>query len=194
MADIEKIEDSYSNIEKYYKNQGKLTKREQELVERWESAWALSVAQRNVSVAQKKYKALMLKKGFILSDNDVYRDFRYAKHLFAPIYTHTKDFLRYIITNDAMKRMESNSRKAKAIYATNKTAEYERLMKLIQNDAQILMKVNGLDASDPDMPDFSKVEMTQINVNIDANNSKLFAKILGQGAFDMNEISDADEC
>ena len=85
MADIEKIQDSYGNIERYYKNQGKLTKREQELVERWETAWSLLRANRNKIVAQKKYKSLMLNKGIVLSDNDVYKDFRYCVELFAPI-------------------------------------------------------------------------------------------------------------
>ena len=193
MADIEKIEDSYGNIERYYKNQGKLTKKEQELVERWETAWSLLRANRNKMVAQKKYKSLMLTKGIILSDNDVYRDFRYCVQLFAPISTHTKDFLRLVLTDAAMKRNEHNERRARHLFEQGKISDYERLIKLIQKDEELIMKINGLDSSDPDMPDFSKVEMTQINVNINSTDSKMFAKILGQGAFDMNEITDADE-
>jgi hypothetical protein len=193
MADIEKIEDSYGNIERYYKNQGRLTKREQELVERWETAWSLLRANRNKIVAQKKYKSLMLNKGIILSDNDVYRDFRYCVQLFAPISTHTKDFLRLVLTDAAMKRNEINERRARKFFEDGKTAEYEKLIKLIQKDEELIMKINGLDTSDPDMPDFSKVEMTQININIDSNNSKIFQRILGQGAFDMNEITYYDE-
>lgn len=193
MADIEKIEDSYGNIERYYKNQGKLTKKEQELVERWETAWSLLRANRNKMVAQKKYKSLMLTQGIVLSDNNVYRDFRYCVQLFAPISTHTKDFLRLVLTDAAMKRNEHNERRAELLYEQGKISDYERLIKLIQKDEELIMKINGLDSSDPDMPDFSKVEMTQINVNINSTDSKMFAKILGQGAFDMNEITDADE-
>jgi hypothetical protein len=188
MADIEKIEDSYGNIERYYKNQGKLTKREQELVERWETAWSLLRANRNKIVAQKKYKSLMLSRGIILSDNDVYRDFRYCVQLFAPISTHTKDFLRLVLTDAAMKRNEINERRARKCYEEGRITDYERLVKLIQKDEELIMKINGLDSTDPEMPDFSKVEMTQINVNIDSNNANLFKKILSLGSFDLNQI------
>ena len=188
MADIEKIEDSYGNIERYYKNQGRLTKREQELVERWETAWSLLRANRNKIVAQKKYKSLMLSRGIILSDNDVYRDFRYCVQLFAPISTHTKDFLRLVLTDAAMKRNEINERRARKCYEEGRITDYERLVKLIQKDEELIMKINGLDSTDPEMPDFSKVEMTQINVNIDSNNANLFKKILSLGSFDLNQI------
>lgn len=188
MADIEKIEDSYGNIERYYKNQGKLTKREQELVERWETAWSLLRANRNKIVAQKKYKSLMLNKGIVLSDNDVYKDFRYCVELFAPISTHTKDFLRLVLTDSAMKRIEINERRARKLFEENKVSDYERLVKLIQKDEELIMKINGLDTSDPEMPDFSKVQMTQINVNIDSTNNTIFKKILELGSFDLNNI------
>jgi hypothetical protein len=188
MADIEKIEDSYGNIERYYKNQGRLTKREQELVERWETAWSLLRANRNKIVAQKKYKSLMLSRGIVLSDNDVYRDFRYCVQLFAPISTHTKDFLRLVLTDAAMKRNEINERRARKCYEEGRITDYERLVKLIQKDEELIMKINGLDSTDPEMPDFSKVEMTQINVNIDSNNANLFKKILSLGSFDLNQI------
>lgn len=188
MADIEKIEDSYGNIERYYKNQGRLTKREQELVERWETAWSLLRANRNKIVAQKKYKSLMLSRGIVLSDNDIYRDFRYCVQLFAPISTHTKDFLRLVLTDAAMKRNEINERRARKCYEEGRITDYERLVKLIQKDEELIMKINGLDSTDPEMPDFSKVEMTQINVNIDSNNANLFKKILSLGSFDLNQI------
>jgi len=193
MADIEKIEDSYGNIERYYKNQGRLTKREQELVERWETAWSLLRANRNKIVAQKKYKSLMLSRGIVLSDNDVYRDFRYCVQLFAPISTHTKDFLRLVLTDAAMKRNELNERRARKCYEEGRIQDYERLVKLIQKDEELIMKINGLDSTDPEMPDFSKVEMTQINVNIDSNNANLFKKILSLGSFDLNQIPYEDE-
>lgn len=193
MADIEKIQDSYGNIERYYKNQGKLTKREQELVERWETAWSLLRANRNKIVAQKKYKSLMLNKGIVLSDNDVYKDFRYCVELFAPISTHTKDFLRLVLTDSAMKRIEINERRARRLYEENKVSDYERLVKLIQKDEELIMKINGLDSSDPEMPDFTKVQMTQINVNIDSVNNTIFKKILEQGSFDLNHTLYNDE-
>lgn len=193
MADIEKIQDSYGNIERYYKNQGKLTKREQELVERWETAWSLLRANRNKIVAQKKYKSLMLNKGIVLSDNDVYKDFRYCVELFAPISTHTKDFLRLVLTDSAMKRIEINERRARKLYEENKVSDYERLVKLIQKDEELIMKINGLDSSDPEMPDFTKVQMTQINVNIDSVNNTIFKKILEQGSFDLNHTLYNDE-
>ena len=193
MADIEKIEDSYGNIERYYKNQGRLTKREQELVERWETAWSLLRANRNKIIAQKKYKSLMLSRGIVLSDNDVYRDFRYCVQLFAPISTHTKDFLRLVLTDAAMKRNELNERRARKCYEEGRIQDYERLVKLIQKDEELIMKINGLDSTDPEMPDFSKVEMTQINVNIDSNNANLFKKILSLGSFDLNQIPYEDE-
>jgi hypothetical protein len=98
-----------------------------------------------------------------------------------------------VLTDAAMKRNEINERRARKFFEDGKTAEYEKLIKLIQKDEELIMKINGLDSSDPDMPDFSKVEMTQININIDSNNSKIFQRILGQGAFDMNEITYDDE-
>ena len=193
MADLEKNEDHFGNIERYYKNAGKLSKKEQELCGRWETAFALLCHQKNKLIAKKKYKALMLKQGIILSDNEVYRDFKNSVDLFAPMSVHTKEFIRMTLTESIMKRMELQHKKARDSYDKNDIATYEKMIKLIQKDEEILIKTNGIDSTDPDMPDFSKVEMTQINVNIDSNNSRIFSKILGQGAFDMNEIIDADE-
>lgn len=193
MADLEKNEDHFSDIEKYYKSAGKLTKKQQELCNRWETAFALLRHQKNKVVAKKKYKALMLKQGIILSDNDVFRDFINAVNLFAPMSVHTKEFIRMTLTESIMQRMELQHKRAIKAYECNDFASYEKMIKLIQKDEEILIKTNGIDSTDPDMPDFSKVEMTQINVNIDSNNSRIFSKILGQGAFDMNEIIDADE-
>lgn len=193
MVDIEKFEDAFSNIERYYKNQGRLSKREQELCERWELAFALLRAQKNKVVAQKKYKALMLSKGVILSESDIVRDFRHSIQLFAPISLYTKDFLRMVITESAMKRIDLQQRKARKSFESNNLSDYEKMIKLIQKDEEIIMKINALDSSDPDMPDFSKVEMTQINVQISSDNSKIFEKILGKGSFDMNEFEDANE-
>lgn len=193
MADLEKNEDHFSEIEKYYKSTGKLTKKQQELCNRWETAFALLRTQKNKVVAKKKYKAVMLKQGIILSDNDVFRDFNNSINLFAPMSTLTKEFIRMTLTESIMQRMDLQHRKAKESYETKDISTYEKMIKLIQKDEEILIKTNGLDSTDPDMPDFSKVEMTQINVNINSTDSKMFAKILGQGAFDMNEITDADE-
>jgi hypothetical protein len=193
MADLERNEDHFANIERYYKNASKLSKKDQEFCERWETAFALLRTQKNKVVAKKKYKAVMLKRGFVLSDNDVFRDFINAVNMFAPMSVHTKEFIRMTLTESIMARMELQHKRAIQAYEANDFTNYEKMIKLIQKDEEILIKTNGLDTTDPDMPDFSKVEMTQINVNINSENSKIFQRILGQGAFDMNEITDADE-
>lgn len=193
MADLELNDDTFGNIERYYKNAGRLTKKEQEKCFRLETAFAILRHQKNKTIAQKKYKDVMLNHGFALSPTDILRDFRESAMLFAPMQVYTKDFLRMVMTESAMKRIDMQEKKARKAYEVNSIAEYEKLIKLIQKDEELIMKINGLDSTDPEMPDFSKVEMTQINVSISPENSNLFKRILNQGSFDLNDIEEANE-
>lgn len=207
MSDLEKIEDDFSMIERYYKHGHRLTKQQQAKVERWEAAFAILRHNKNKAVATKKYKKLMEANGVGLSDTEIYRDFRSASQLFAPMNVYSKDFLRMILTESAMKRIELNQRRARQYFGlvddsvedstgaktkvTKDLKSYETLMKLIQKDEELIMKINALDSTDPELPNFAKLEMNQITVNIDAANQSILNKILQKGSFDFNDVEDA---
>jgi hypothetical protein len=207
MSDIEKIEDNFSAIERYYKHGHRLTKKQQELCDRYQIAFMILKHNKNTTIAKKKYKNLMLTNGVILSDNDVYRDFKNAIDLLAPMNSMSNDFIRMTLTEGALRRIEMNQRRAayyfnsetekdengktRIINKTKDLVSYEKLMKLIQKDEEFVMKINALDSTDPEMPNFSKMEMNQININIDSNSSELLKKIMQKGSFDFNDIEDA---
>lgn len=207
MSDIEKQEDDFAMIERYYKHGNRLTKRQQEKAERWELAFSILRHTKNKSLASRKYKQLMERQGIALTDADVFKDFKHATQIFAPIGVYSKDFLRMVLTEAAMKRIDMNTKRAahyfNSEYETdadgkttiiNKTKDiksYETLMRLIQKDEELIMKINALDSTDPELPNFARLEMNQITVNIDSTNQKLLSKIMEKGSFDFNDIEDA---
>lgn len=190
--DFQKFEDYFSEVERYYKNGGKLSRKAEEYVQRWETAFAIMQEQRNKAVALKKYQEVMIKSGYVLSDYDVLRDFKNASLIFAPLHVYTKDFLRMVRTEAVMKRMEFLEQKAAEILAedSKNIQAYERLIKLAQKDDELLIKYNALDVDDPELPNFAKLEMNQININVDKQSSALLQKILKGGAIDLNNFED----
>lgn len=192
--DFQKFEDYFAEVERYYKNGGKLSRKGEEYVQRWETAFAIMQEQRNKSIALKKYQEVMIRSGYVLTDYEVLRDFKNASLIFAPLHIYTKDFLRMVRTEAVIKRMEFLEKKAAEILAEDSKnyAAYERLIKLAQKDDELLIKYNALDVDDPELPNFDKLEMNQININVDKQASALLTKILGGGAIDLNNFEDVE--
>lgn len=203
MMELQKIDEARDNIEKYF--QGKydaLNKYELALIEKWQDAYAIMKNNPKHSVAVKKYQVLREGKGDFISVRQAIIDLRNAATVFAPIDIMKPEVIRVSLTENIMKRMRKMQKRAEMMFelegeeggrkTTKDLVAFERLMKLIQKDEETVIKLNRLDSIDPDKPDFSKVQMTQINVAINADNMSILKKITESGALDLSKIDDQD--
>jgi hypothetical protein len=201
--ELTKIDEARDNIEKYF--QGKydaLNKFELALIEKWQDAYAIMKNNPKHSVAVKKYIVIREGKGDFLSLRQAMIDLRNAAQVFAPIDTMHTEMIRVSLTENIMKRMRKMQKRAEMMFelegeeggrkTTKDLVAFERLIKLVQNDEERIIKLNRLDSIDPDKPDFSKVQMTQINVNINSDNMSILKKITESGALDLSKIEDQD--
>jgi hypothetical protein len=201
--ELTKIDEARDNIEKYF--QGKydaLNKFELALIEKWQDAYAIMKNNPKHSVAVKKYIVIREGKGDFLSLRQAMIDLRNAAQVFAPIDTMHVEMIRVSLTENIMKRMRKMQKRAEMMFelegeeggrkTTKDLVAFERLIKLVQNDEERIIKLNRLDSIDPDKPDFSKVQMTQINVNINSDNMSILKKITESGALDLSKIEDQD--
>lgn len=201
--ELTKIDEARDNIEKYF--QGKydaLNKFELALIEKWQDAYAIMKNNPKHSVAVKKYIVIREGKGDFLSLRQAMIDLRNAAQVFAPIDTMHAEMIRVSLTENIMKRMRKMQKRAEMMFelegeeggrkTTKDLVAFERLIKLVQNDEERIIKLNRLDNIDPDKPDFSKVQMTQINVNINSDNMSILKKITESGALDLSKIEDQD--
>jgi len=185
MNDLTIIDDTFDKIEKYYKSSGKLSIKEQEICERWELAFALYSSQRNKKVAVSKYMAVLKQKGAELSIAQAYRDFTAAEKLFTPLHKYNKEFLRLIIINSALNDVRMAERFASK---TTDSKAWSEIMKVKNNAEKRIIEASGLTLNDPNLPDFTKLQANQFNINIDPTILTMLKKVMNHGAVDITEL------
>lgn len=177
---------TFDKIEKYYTGTGSLTAKEEEICSRWELAFALLLEHKNKKIAISKYAAIVkINHGSKLSPAQCYRDFQAAEKLFLPLKKYSKEFLRLVIIESAMRDIKAAEKKAKD---TTNAKEWFLIMD-IKNRAEIrIAKAAGLDVNDPNMPDFAKLQFNQISINVDSKLQTMFSKMLSKGVLDVTDI------
>ena len=144
---------TFDKIVSYYLDKSgsvRLSDKQEKIRNRWVSAYGLIVNwegdnEKVVELLQAQYKGL--------SRAQAYRDIRNAINLFGDINKTTKDGIRNII----------NQATYSGISIAVEQKDLDNLTKLLT----LLMKNNGTDKDDPDLPDFKKmqppVQLYQIN-------------------------------
>lgn len=177
--------DNFDKINDYYSNGAKLSKKEHEIAERWELAFALLLEHRNRKAAIGKLIRVISQKGKKLSIPQAYRDMNDAERLFAPIKQYKKDFLRLVLLESAFRDVKEADKRAKEA----KTVTEWMKCKEIKNKAEYrIIQVSGLNESHIDIPDFSKLQQGQFNLTIKDEDLSLFKSVISHGRIDVTEL------
>lgn len=185
MNELTKIDDTFDKIEQYYRSSGKLSDKEHELCSRWELAFALLCEHRNKKIAVTKYISAQSTKGLELSVATAYRDFENAQNLFVPLKKYSKEFLRLILIESSIRDVKECERMLKK---SRNIKDWSEIMKAKDKAELRIIKSAGLDVDDPNMPDFSKLALADININIDPQMKSMFTKLLKRGTVDVTQL------
>ena len=185
MSELSTTDDTFDRIEKYYRQSGKLSVKESQICARWELAFAIFSAQKNRKVAISKYIAVLKSKGVELSSAQAYRDFASAEKIFTPLQKYTKDFLKMVIIESALKDVK----KAEAMASDCKDPKAWATIMDIKNKAEKrIIDASGLSINDPDLPDFTKLQANVFNINMDKQTMNMLQKLMQRGSVDITEV------
>lgn len=164
----------YERILAYLKdpdaNDQELTEKEREMLSRWMEAFTL---QRNYSSAADA-AAILMKRFPNISRATAFRDCAAALSLFGDLNKATKEGIRHLateITKDAINiaRIKNNE---------------DAMMKGAKNIAQI----NGVNLTDPDMPDFDDLEPHTYNISLPPAALQVIMNMVKGGKVDLNDM------
>lgn len=183
-AKISETDDTFGKIERYYHSTGTLTPKEKEICERWELVFALFLEHRNRKVTISKYIALQKTKGNEVSLAQAYRDLKAAEKLFTPMTNYSKEFLRLILIESALKDIKECDRRARK---SKTTREWTMIMQIKEKNAKIIIEAKGLNMNDGHLPDFSKLHMKSFEINVAPHVLNVFERLKG-GAIDVTKM------
>lgn len=188
---VKRSDDLMDRIERYYLNAGTLSKSEKDIAERMELAFSLLSHHKVKKVAMTKYIAILKQKGKEISLVTAYGDFSNAEKIFVPLQKYSKEFLRLMIIESA----QNDIRRLESKIATCKDEKmYVQLMNQKDRCRETIIKAGGLMINDAAIPDFSKVQMPDLQVNVSPNVERLLSKLMSSGIIDTSELrKDFDE-
>jgi hypothetical protein len=155
-----------------------LTPHEQELVKRWNEAWTLMRSGKSTADAA----AILMKRftgldGKPLSRATAYRDCSNAISMFGDFSVSTKDGIKHLTTE--MVRDAS-------VIARAKNNE-DGMIKA----ALAIARINGVNTTDPDLPDMSKLDPHTYVMQMDPLTIKAFHHLIKTGRIDLQMLADA---
>ena len=186
MSDLITTDDTFDRIEKYYRQAGKLSPKETEICARWKLAFAIYAKQKNKKVAITKYLATLKSAGVELSEAQAYRDFTAAEKIFVPIHKYTKDFLKMVIIESALKDVKKAE--AKAAEAKDDPKGWAMCMEIKNKAEKRIIDASGLSLNDPDLPDFGKLQANVFNINMDKQTMNMLQRMMQRGSIDITEV------
>jgi len=184
---LDSKDDTFDKIEKYYHQNGKLSDKEQEICARWELAFSIFSAQKNRKIAISKYMAVLKSKGTPQSIAQCYIDFRNAEKLFTPIQKYSKEFVRLVIIESAMRDVKSCEA---MLHKKNDmdVKSWSEIMKVKDKAEKRIIDAAGLMINDPQLPDFSKLVPSTFNINLDPKAFEMMKTFISKGNVDVTEV------
>jgi hypothetical protein len=179
-------EDLFDRISGYYLSNVSLSPKDKEIAERWELAFALLLEHRNRKSAVAKLRAVWKQKtGKPLGQTQAYDDMKKAEKVFAPISMYSKDFLKLTIIESALRDIKQAERRARQAI----TQKDWNLAMMVKDKAEKrVMRVAGIDSDSADIPDFSKLQPGDLNIEMPAELMNMMSKILKSGVVDATEF------
>jgi len=149
-----------------------LTEHEQQLINRWNEAWTLLRNYHSTSDAA----AILMKRFPGISRATAYRDCSNAVSLFGDISKSTKEGIKHLateITKDALIIARENRNEDAMI-----------------KGAAAIAKINGVNVTDPDLPDFDKIEPHNYNITLPPAMIQALQTMISGGKIDLTQLLD----
>lgn len=137
---------------------------------RWSKAWTLLNNFHSPSQA-----AMVLEKETGVKQAQAFRDVRNAINLFGDVNKSSKEGYRHILYEYSMK----------ALQLAIKDKDLTEMNRAIANMA----KLKGLDREDPDIPDFSRLDIGTIEVNVPQDMMELVKNFIGKGVINVSDFN-----
>lgn len=185
MSNLVPYSELFDKIESYYLNNANLSAKELEIAERWELGFALLLEHRSKKVAVSKLVKIKTCSGKKLSIAQAYKDISSAERLFAPIKQYSSEFLRLVLLESAFKDVKSAEKWA----SKSKSLKDWATAMEIKNKAEYrIIQVSGINDIDANLPDFSKLQPSQYNIDLPQELINLFLKTATKGTIDITEL------
>jgi hypothetical protein len=179
-------DDLFDKIQKYYHESGKLSDKEREICMRYERAFALLCENKIRSVAIQKYIATFDPP---ISLPLAYKDFKAAEDIFAPMQKYTKDFLRMVIIESAMRDIAECERKLNPEDGSEINVKDFGIIQAVKDKAEKrIISASGLKDEDVEKFDFAKLQAHIYQINVPKEVEKGFGKMLKKGVVDASEL------
>lgn len=177
----ERKTDLFDRIEAFYLHGSKLTDKETEICTRWESAYATLLEYRSKKVAVKKHIAIFKD----LSTAQAYNDMTNAERVFTPLQKYTREFLRLVLIESALRDVKKCEKLAKD---ETDVYKWRAIMNIKDAAEKRIIKASGLDQYDPNLPDFSKLQQHTFNIDLPDNVKEMFKGLISKGSVDITKL------
>jgi hypothetical protein len=150
--------------------ESELTEHERNLINRWNEAYTLLRNYNSTADAA----AILMKRFPGLSRATAYRDCSNAINLFGDISKSSKDGIKHLTTE----MVKDAAVIARSMGSPN----------AIIKAALAIAKINGVNVTDPDLPDFEKIEPHTYEINLPQPVLKAIMAMIGAGKIDLSEM------
>lgn len=173
----------------YYLGNFDLTPDEKKICERWETIYSLMVTHKIKAKVVKQVEELYPG----LSRPQIYRDIRNAEQIFSPIRSHSKDFLRMLVIEQAMAEIDECDAKIKKLEEENdgktlSVTKWEMIKRVRDRALKTIIEAGGLKLNDPALPDPSKIQQHQFTIELPPDMINLIEGLLSKGVVDISAI------
>jgi hypothetical protein len=149
-------------IREYYLKGTELSEKQEGIRQRWTAAFTLLCSYHSIQQAIPVHR-----KTFDVSEGQAYRDMKEALQLFGDVMKTEKEGYRQVVYEYAIKTFQLAA----------KNGDYKAMNQAVTN----MMKLQGLDREDPDLPDFEKMKPSINIITIPDAIKKLLEVKLNRG-------------
>lgn len=187
MSELERIpQNQFDRIERYFlEGGGGLSEQDQEICKRLEVAFSLLLEHRQKTVVVRK---MMVTLGG--SESQCYRDIQLAERVFAPMRKYEKEFVRMITIESAMRDIDKAEKLAADALADKENPKHNlyKIAMAVKDRAEMrIIRASGLENTDPDRPDYSKLLPSTYVIDMPPVVKEYFKRIIAGGRVDMNK-------
>ena len=183
-------DDVFDRIEAYYLHKGKLSDKDMEVCERWERAFSMLCEHRIRKVALDRFIDSYKAQGQPISLATAYRDFAAAERLFTPMRKYSKEFLRLVTIESAMRDVLAAEEKMQALEANDLRA-FALLQEVKDRAERRIISAAGLKKDDPNIIDFSKLEPSTFLIQAPDDILKMYKNITSKGVVNITDLFNA---
>jgi hypothetical protein len=180
----------FDKIQRYYLEDGPLSSKEKEMVQRYELIFSLFTEHRHRGETLSKYIAVCAEKGIDISLGTAYRDLKTAEKIFVPMGKYSTEFLRQTIIESALRDIANLEKKLNKKKLSHDN--YVNFMRLKHLAETRIGKYSGLLHEDSRLPDFDKLQPHTIQLELSPTSLLMLDKMYDGNIVDLTNIDVED--